>query len=243
LKPVRPPTGRRWAANPIRSKGICWRPLQPPLRGTVAYLVRSFRTNARIRSLTTGTFNRVVKDRLAIRRSGANSVQAETHKCESDCPRNLTNIRCCARRCQRKRFTEYPRDFHIGTQTGEGTLRGLKPESFDGPCRHDLKRCPFPARARWSAQRYGLPLSQRRFQRTRLFRPREGGRQKIEKRSFLEVLALKVPFRNLLVFPNQVPWPGQLRESIPPETLDAGRARELQKSAQPATRMLSVHCL
>ena len=37
------------------------------------YLVRSFRTYARIRSLTTGTFNRVVKDRIAIRLSGANS--------------------------------------------------------------------------------------------------------------------------------------------------------------------------
>jgi len=39
----------------------------------VVYLVRSFRTYARIRSLTTGTFNRVVKDRIAIRLSGANS--------------------------------------------------------------------------------------------------------------------------------------------------------------------------
>jgi hypothetical protein len=44
----------------------------------VAYLVRSFQTNARIRSLTTGTFNRVVKDRIAIRRSGADSVQANS---------------------------------------------------------------------------------------------------------------------------------------------------------------------
>ena len=39
----------------------------------VVYLVRSFRTYARIRSLTTGTFNLVVKDRIAIRLSGANS--------------------------------------------------------------------------------------------------------------------------------------------------------------------------
>src|SRR5579872_3067526 len=38
------------------------------------YLVRSFRTYARIRSLTTGTFNRVVKDRIAFRLSGAPSV-------------------------------------------------------------------------------------------------------------------------------------------------------------------------
>ena len=42
----------------------------------VVYLVRSFRTYARIRSLTTGTFNLVVKDRIAFRLSGANSVQA-----------------------------------------------------------------------------------------------------------------------------------------------------------------------
>jgi len=40
----------------------------------MAYLVRSFQTNARIRSLTTGTFNRVVKDRIAFRLSGAPSV-------------------------------------------------------------------------------------------------------------------------------------------------------------------------
>jgi hypothetical protein len=60
------------------------------------YLVRSFRTYARIRSLTTGTFNLVVKDRIAVHRSGANSVQANPHECESDCPRNPSNIRCCA---------------------------------------------------------------------------------------------------------------------------------------------------
>jgi hypothetical protein len=39
----------------------------------VVYLVRSFRTYARIRSLTTGTFNLVVKDRIAFRLSGAPS--------------------------------------------------------------------------------------------------------------------------------------------------------------------------
>jgi len=45
------------------------------------------------------------------------------------------------------------------------------------------------------------------------------------------------------VFPNQAPWPGRFRDSIPVKSLDAGRARELQKCAQPATQMLSVHCL
>ena len=39
----------------------------------MVYLVRSFRTYARIRSLTTGTFNLVVKDRIAFRLSGAPS--------------------------------------------------------------------------------------------------------------------------------------------------------------------------
>jgi len=41
------------------------------------YLVRSFRTYARIRSLTTGTFNRVVKDRIAFHLSSAPSVLGE----------------------------------------------------------------------------------------------------------------------------------------------------------------------
>ena len=72
------------------------------------------RTYARFRSLTTGTFNLVVKDRIAIRQSGANSVQANPHKCESDCPRNPTNILCCAKSCQPKHPTGFPDVFHIG---------------------------------------------------------------------------------------------------------------------------------
>jgi len=46
-------------------------------QNSVAYLVRSLRTYARIRSLTTGTFNLIVKDRTALRLSGAHSVQSE----------------------------------------------------------------------------------------------------------------------------------------------------------------------
>ena len=117
LKPVRPPTGRRWAAISIARKGCDGDHSDLPsgllqLSDPVAYLVRSFQTNARIRSLTTGTFNRVVKDRIALRLSGANSVQAKTHECDSDCPRNLTTIRCGAKPCQRKRFTAFPPVFH-----------------------------------------------------------------------------------------------------------------------------------
>jgi hypothetical protein len=92
-------------------------PLNPPKRvrevhgGLSCEIVRAY---ARILSLTTGTFNRVVKDRIAVRRSGANSVQANPHKCESDCPRNLTNIQCAGKSCQPIHPTGFPDVFHIG---------------------------------------------------------------------------------------------------------------------------------
>jgi hypothetical protein len=63
----------------------------------VVYLVRSFRTYARIRSLTTGTFNLVVKDRIAFRLSGAHPgldgpACLGEPKSESGCPRNSSTI-------------------------------------------------------------------------------------------------------------------------------------------------------
>ena len=77
-----------------------------------------------------------------------------------------------------------------------------------------------------------------------IFGARRSGRQKIEKKILLlEVLALKVPFRNLLVVSESSPVAGTIVGSNPTQSLDAGRARELQKSAQPATHMLSVNCL
>ncbi len=81
----------------------------------VAYLVRSFQTNARIRSLTTGTFNRVVKDRIAFRLSGAPSVLGELARVRirlSSKPYKHTLLR---KPCQRERPTEFPPDFHNGT--------------------------------------------------------------------------------------------------------------------------------
>jgi hypothetical protein len=39
------------------------------------------------------------------------------------------------------------------------------------------------------------------------------------------------------------PVAGAIEGFNPSTSLDAGRARELQKSAQPATQMLSVNCL
>jgi len=109
---------------------------------TVVYLVRSSRAYARIRSLTTGTFNRVVKDRSTVRLSGAHSVQAnsiycelligQTHRNESDCPRNLTNIRCGAKPCQPMHPTGFPDDFHIGKTCGAG-LGSFQPTADSSP--------------------------------------------------------------------------------------------------------------
>jgi hypothetical protein len=85
------PVQRRGMAPPFSLHLILRRGLREVHGGLSCEIVRAY---ARIRSLTTGTFNRVVKDRIAVRRSGTNSVQANPHKCESDCPRNLTKIQC-----------------------------------------------------------------------------------------------------------------------------------------------------
>jgi hypothetical protein len=118
---------------------MCWRPLTPPLRSAVVYLVRSFRTNARIRSLTTGTFNRVVKDRIAFRLSGAPSV--------------LDGLATRANPAVLETFQPYrPRE----------TLVNLHiPQHL-----HMISTCKLCSdlgywgakEARYSAQRYGLPL-------------------------------------------------------------------------------------
>ena len=94
------------------------------------------RTNARIRLLTTGTFNLVVKDRIAIRRGGANSVQAklragEPALRESDCPRNFTNIQCGVKSRQSSLPTEFPDDFHIGKGSGERDGRAASKNQAD----------------------------------------------------------------------------------------------------------------
>ena len=87
----------------------------------VVYLVRSFRTYARIRSLTTGTFNLVVKDRIAFRLSGAPSgldgpaFLGEPNKSESGCPRNPTNIQL-ARNPVNPRIPQY---FHAFSTLGK----------------------------------------------------------------------------------------------------------------------------
>ena len=138
------------------------------------YLVRSSRTYARIRSLTTGTFNLVVKDRTAIRRSGAYSVQADPHKCESGCPRNPTNILCFAKPCQSAYPTEFPPLFHIGKRGSGSGGRGANQLTW----RRTHSSVESGNRALRRKQQYGLPLQSANFG------ARRSGRQKIEKRSF-----------------------------------------------------------
>ena len=89
------------------------------------------------------------------RSAGAARIQSRRtrYKSESDCPRNLTNIPCCAKPCQRERPTAFPPDFHnwnSGRRTGERNLFGCRLSLF-GFRGFGLVQ---------SAQRYGLPLSQ-----------------------------------------------------------------------------------
>jgi len=81
---------------------------------------------------------------------------------------------------------------------------------------HRISTC-FPHKKAGRAQR---PLSESQARNGMVFRfekhqipaqPKAEDR-KLRKELTLEVLALKVPFRNLLVFPNQAPWPGRLRD-------------------------------
>ena len=160
--------------------------IQPPLSSlgqipkkgekfTVVYLVRSYRTYARIRSLTTGTFNLVVKDRIAVRQSGANSVQANPHKAN---PTVLETLQPYVRRktlstsASRRISTRFPHwERRLGWAPGEqigsrgdGRLRPSSPEP--------------------SAQtRAAVWPSALDRQRRRLFGARRSGRQKIEKRT------------------------------------------------------------
>ena len=104
----------------------------------------------------------------------------------------------------------------------------------------------------------------------RLFQPRGNGRQKIEKRTFWRSLPRRYPSetaslsresrttqpchsnrlrpvipseaRNLL-FPNPVPWPGQFLEVLRPQNIRCRTRTRVANCAQPATQLLSIHCL
>jgi len=96
----------------------------------------------------------------------------------------------------------------------------------------------------FSAQRYSLPLRRSDSDSTGHFGPCEDGRRKIEKRTYFGGPCLEGTLRKpTQCFRIKPRGRGDSGNQIPVKTLDAGRARELQKCAQPATQMLSVHCL
>jgi hypothetical protein len=130
------------------------------LKTTVVYLVRSFRTNARIRSLTTGTFNRVVKDRIAIRLSGANSgLDGPATRAN---PAVLETLQTYVA-AQHPVNADDSQNFHVISTTGNSGAdgragpQGLKPKKSVAASAVRLKVAPFPVRAHYGAQRYGLP--------------------------------------------------------------------------------------
>jgi hypothetical protein len=131
----------------------------------VAYLVRSFQTNARIRSLTTGTFNRIFKDRIAFRLSGANSVQiglAQVLIRLSSKPYKHTS---CAKPCQRKHFTEYPRDFHSLEIRKNSVWCGGPESSIQGLMKIPIgawKSGPFRAASGTTTTRASIPAAHER---------------------------------------------------------------------------------
>ena len=154
------------------------------MQTTAVYLVRSLRTYARNRSLTTGTFNLVVKDRIAVRLSGANSVQPETHKCDSARPRNPTNIRAAKNPVN----DHIPQDFHLFStmeKAGQGSSTNQKqvPRQAFSPIRNNNASDAAQTRATiWPSA-----------SRSAHFGAGFLGRAKAEDRKLRKELALEVP--------------------------------------------------
>ena len=123
--------------------------------------MRSFQTNARNRSLTTGTFNRVVKDRIAFRLSGANSVQAnplqERIRLSSKPYKHTVLRKTLSTRALHRISTRFPqREFRVAEQ--ESRTSGAKARQH-GDFSGTTEVAPFPGSCSLrSAQRYGLPL-------------------------------------------------------------------------------------
>ena len=170
---------------------MCWRPRESSCEDSVADLVRSLRTCARIRSLTTGTFNLIVKDRTAIRLSGAHSVQLDTQlvrvQPSSKPYKHTLRHKTLSIRSSHRISTGFPHregpEKGLSFRTASAVRNLLSAERADFPARNGMAfRSPDWKRALESAHTKA--------------QTRENGRQKIEKRSFLEVLALKVPFGN-----------------------------------------------
>ncbi len=149
--------------------------------------MRSFRTCARIRSLTTGTFNQIFKDRIALRLSGAHSVQP---KVAIELALDGTNEASVLTRtfqlsskpykhtARRKTLSTHP-PHRISTRfpQWEFLFVGKAGSKFSSTQQYGLPpiRDPEMAPISWAVKAHGRML----------FQARESGRQKIEKRTYV----------------------------------------------------------
>ena len=151
----------------------------------MAHLVRSLRTYARNRSLTTGTFNLIVKDRIALRLSGTHSV------------RRILAWRAKATPCANPSVLETHQPYWRRKPLSTAASHRIS-------TRFPHREIPGEAASRASQARnsMGLPLDRLKFEgaHERTFsRHAKAEDRKLIKELALEVLTLKVPFRNLLL--------------------------------------------
>ena len=155
----------------------------------VVYLVRSFRTYARIRSLTTGTFNLVVKDRIAFRLSGAPSgldgPAARANPAVLETLQTYSWRKTLSIHASHSISTRFPHwERRLGCAAGERKKSWVLAEERPYQSRVSLPFDQGLLAPAWtlSAQQYGLPL---RTHKRRYSGARRSGRQKIEKRSYV----------------------------------------------------------
>ena len=107
---------------------MCWRPSRPKPDGLSCEIARIF---TRAIPLTTGTFNLVVKDRIALRLSGAHSVQSrdtQVRLCLSSKPYKVTvRAEALSTLCAHRISTG---NTHVGTALG-CAARAPSPADFD----------------------------------------------------------------------------------------------------------------
>ena len=117
-----------------------------PLRAE-AYLVSTFRLEPEHFHLTTGTFNLIVKDRIASRLSGAPSVRTNPrHRRESVRPRNLSKLRAGANPVNPLK----QQDFHLFS-TSSGEAQSIVWRTYD--TRRNALPLPKPSQVRHRPKR------------------------------------------------------------------------------------------
>ena len=150
----------------------------------MVYLVRSSRTYARIRSLTTGTFNLVVKDRIAFRLSGAPSgldgLAARANPAVLETLQTYSSRKTLSIRTSHSISTRFPHwERRLGRAAGERNPRKnlVIPNGAESPMRNLLFVGSSKAR-NGMAFRLGL---QTRFNRHELFAHAEAEDRKLRK--------------------------------------------------------------